>query len=67
MNIDTTSEEYLRHLTRFRNMRTILRPRLRRYHRLSAEKQAAWLERDILMREIVQFADRLSRGKPDDD
>lgn len=66
IQIDTTDPIYRNHVTKFRNMRDALRPRIKLYQRLSPAQKARWLEKDVLMREVFEFADKISRGKADD-
>jgi len=66
IDIDTTSTEYRNKLSRFRAIRTSLRPNIRMYQKLPDSKKERWLERDPLLRELVEFSKRIGEGKDDD-
>ena len=66
INIDTTDQNYRDHVTKFRNMRLALKPRIKLYQKLSDAQKESWLAKDVLLRELFEFAERIVRGKPDD-
>ena len=66
IRIDTTHADYVKGLRRFRGLRAAMRPRIKRYFKMSPEQQARWLEKDVMMREFIHMCERVAVKNNDD-
>ena len=58
--INTIDEQYQTALTRWRQIRSMMKPRIKHWLGLSEDQQRAWLQRDPLLRELIRFAERVA-------
>ena len=65
ITINTQSQQYQRTLARFRELKGWLTPKIRLYFMLDDIKQQQWLKRDPLLREVLDLAGKVERGKSD--
>lgn len=63
--ITTADAQYQTDLTRWRQVRNTVRPRMKHFFRLSKDRQRAWLQRDPLLRELIEFAERVGIASED--
>lgn len=65
ITVNKSSEVEQKLLTDFRAFRAAMRERVDIYQRLPEGKKKLWLEKDDLMREFIDYASLLYRGKDD--
>lgn len=63
--IDTQSQRYRRILAGFRELKAGLAPEMRLYFALDEDQQEQWRKRDPLLREVLDLARKVERGKSD--
>ena len=65
LNIDTTDPAYQQLVANFDEIRTVLRPRLRRYWNLRGPSRLQWRQEDELLRVALLWAERVTSAKED--
>ncbi len=63
ISVDTTSQGYQRHLSRFRALKTYYAPIIKIYYQADEDAQKAWRRRDPLLKELLDFARRVEAQK----
>ena len=66
IKIETTGDEHKALVQDFKDLKNALKPNFRMYHKMSSEQQELWLEKDNLMRLVVEWAEKVCGGKDDD-
>ena len=65
ITINTQSQQYQNTLTRFRELKTWIAPKIRLYFTLDEAKQKQWRQRDPLLREVLDLSRKVSNEKQD--
>lgn len=65
ITINTQSQRYQRTLTRFRELKTWVAPKIRLYFTLDEAKQKQWRQRDPLLKEVLDLARKVFNEKHD--